>query len=324
MNKVIVSIAIPLYNPNKNFIKDLIVSINNQTYKDLEICFSDDSNSFENIEYLLTSLKFKYKYIYNNTQGIFNNLNNAIDNCEGNFIQIFCQDDFMYPTFIESQVNNFEKNVNIGLSFSEFDYTDDFSRINKLENRYKYRLKLPNLFHTQKLSNYLFVYGCITGNLSPIMIKKDAYLEIGKFNQDFQFAGDFDFITRLSQTYNFYFNKIPMLAIRRHQQQASNTLGSYVRFDDIKIIYMKLLSRIQINKSPFYIRLSLNEQIGRQFAYLALIRLVHLDFKNFLLLKSKFSGIFNFMYSFIFIFITFNGKFKIFKISEKSFRKELL
>jgi glycosyltransferase involved in cell wall biosynthesis len=96
-----ISICIPTYEYNgfgKECLEYSFVKIKEQLFEDFEVVISDQSNDFE-IRDLCNSWKRKLhiKYIHNK-KDIGNaaaNMNNAINNCEGEWIKILCQDDYL-------------------------------------------------------------------------------------------------------------------------------------------------------------------------------------------------------------------------------------
>ena len=97
----LVSICIPCSEMKGNgvrFLKELLTSIEKQTYKNLEIVVSDHSKN-NNIEIFCGHYdKFKIKYLrdINGRGNISNNLNNAMDNANGDYIKLIAQDDLFY------------------------------------------------------------------------------------------------------------------------------------------------------------------------------------------------------------------------------------
>lgn len=99
-----VSIAIPVfeyYNIGITVLDDMLRTISNQTLKDVEVVVSDHSINSDIENYCRKNeYKLNIKYI-RNKHGRGNpaiNTNNAINNCTGEIIKIFQQDDFFYDT----------------------------------------------------------------------------------------------------------------------------------------------------------------------------------------------------------------------------------
>ncbi len=115
MNKK-VSIAIMCYN-QENFINETIESCLNQTYKNIEICISDDCSTDKTYEIIL-DYKSKYPDIIKCFQQKENmwkhslsiNANSMLDLCTWDYIALLDGDDIMLPEKIQKQINFLEEN----------------------------------------------------------------------------------------------------------------------------------------------------------------------------------------------------------------------
>ncbi len=114
------SVVIANYN-NSKFISECLNSLNNQTYKNIEIIFFDDNSQDDSLEIIK---KFNnIKIIENKTQtkfGSFNQMNafkKSIQSCTGDIIFLLDSDDFFREDKIEKVVNFFLKNENENIVF---------------------------------------------------------------------------------------------------------------------------------------------------------------------------------------------------------------
>jgi len=97
------SIAIPTWEAHgrgKEFLNDLLSTIEIQTLKDYEVIVSDHSKHHElkilSDEYANKGMNIKYvRNVENRGNGPFNT-NKAIDFCEGEIVKVMFQDDFFY------------------------------------------------------------------------------------------------------------------------------------------------------------------------------------------------------------------------------------
>ncbi len=99
-----VSVAIPVfeyYGRGVEVLDDMLRTISYQTLKDVEVVISDHSGN-DNIENYCEENEYNLNVKYfRNENGRGNpaiNTNNAIDNCTGEIIKVFQQDDFFYDT----------------------------------------------------------------------------------------------------------------------------------------------------------------------------------------------------------------------------------
>lgn len=112
-----VSIAIMCYN-QENFIKDTIESCLNQTYKNIEICISDDYSTDKTYEIVLDYQdRYPHKircFQQKENMGKYSlaiNANSMLSLCTWDYIALLDWDDLMWIDRIEQQVSFLEKNI---------------------------------------------------------------------------------------------------------------------------------------------------------------------------------------------------------------------
>ncbi len=269
MNKT-VSIVLPVYKPNLTFLQETLISISNQEYKDFELIISDDSQTeYEDILCLINKCisGAEVKYILNKTEhGIFGNLNNAIKASSGTLIQIFSQDDVMKSTFLGDQVNNINRDVSIGLTFSAFDIIDDLGRLFTDRTSIAFSPSGDLLIEKEEAPFYYLKYGCLPGNISPVMIRKEVFERIGYFNQKYVFGGDFEFWIRVSCTCKQYYSSKRNLFVRRHFDQASFMISNDQLLQDLTEIYNSLINRIPLDNRKLA-KNNINAKVGSLFVH---------------------------------------------------------
>jgi glycosyltransferase involved in cell wall biosynthesis len=137
--KPFISIAIPTYGYNgkgAEFLEFSFDRFENQTFKNFEVVISDHSidNTIKDICDRWIN-KFSIKYIRNEVgRGIISpNINVAMRNCEGEWIKILFQDDFLFDELsLEKQVNFIISKQNIHWFVSRFYHSNtgyDFYRL---------------------------------------------------------------------------------------------------------------------------------------------------------------------------------------------------
>lgn len=109
------SIALPVYsmgNKGLEFLDYNFRQLKAQTYHDFDVIISDNSND-ETIKAYVSGIKdLNIKYVKNEgAKTLASNMNNAIENCDSDIIQIMCQDDYFYNKYsLQKIVDNFDKN----------------------------------------------------------------------------------------------------------------------------------------------------------------------------------------------------------------------
>jgi glycosyltransferase involved in cell wall biosynthesis len=112
--EALVSVIIPCYNDYK-YINEAIRSINNQTYKNVEIIIIDDGSDLQTKEVLKNIFQENLTIIYQKNLGPSAARNNGIKSAKGDFILTLDADDYFEPIFVEKAINCLEKNRKAGL-----------------------------------------------------------------------------------------------------------------------------------------------------------------------------------------------------------------
>tara|TARA_B100001996_G_scaffold333255_1_gene282786 strand:- start:26 stop:775 length:750 start_codon:yes stop_codon:yes gene_type:complete len=89
------SIAIPAHDRGENgpkWMRELLDSLEQQTYKDFDVVVSDQSEN-DNIMKVCEEYDFEFVYIQYGGSNACENLNTALDNCDGRIIKIMFSDD---------------------------------------------------------------------------------------------------------------------------------------------------------------------------------------------------------------------------------------
>jgi len=104
-----ISILVPLYNTPSRFLKEMISSVQNQTYANWELCLADGSDDknfhVEKIcrQFMSTDDRIIYKKLTRN-EGIAGNTNHCLSLATGEYIGLFDHDDILHPTALYEYV----------------------------------------------------------------------------------------------------------------------------------------------------------------------------------------------------------------------------
>lgn len=239
----LVSICMPIYCPKHDYLNALLQSIAKQTYSNIEVIVSDDGDS-ESLFLALDNFPYKLRY-YKNTlgKGIFNNLNNAISFVNGAYVQIVCQDDILLPSMIEAQLTTLNKYEDAGFVYTQVTNVD--SSGNVIGKGFG---EGSSVIPKNRLYDYLFAYGCLPGNLSTVMMKRELMNRVGTFNTKQPFGADFEYWIRCAAYSSLAINLTPQLQLRTHSEQASFTLSATYYIKDMQENLKLLLSKISFNR----------------------------------------------------------------------------
>ncbi len=137
-SKPIVSICIPNYNYG-HYLRHCLDSVLNQTYENIEVCFSDNASTDDSYEIAYEyKKKFEKKGIYfslnNNKRNVGSDKNSLIasSKAEGEFIYTLASDDAIHPQFIEKCIHVFSKYPSVGLVMVNREEIDENGKIHKM------------------------------------------------------------------------------------------------------------------------------------------------------------------------------------------------
>lgn len=145
-----ISIVVPMYNTKEDFFKELVESLQNQTYKNWELCLADGSEKQnENLKkYIKKDEKIKYKFL-NDNKGISENTNQAINMATGEFIAFLDHDDLLPTESLYEIVKIINENRDV-----DFIYTDE-DKIDEFGNRFDPYFKPDYSPETLECNNYI-------------------------------------------------------------------------------------------------------------------------------------------------------------------------
>ncbi len=302
-----ISVIIPVYN-GVPYVQKTLLSVIKQTLTPNEILVVNDGST-DNTLSELEKIKHEYshlniKLITKTNGGHSSATNVGIEASTSNFIALVDADDLWHPSKLEKQISVF-KNSNdpkLGIVYS------DFASIDSNDNQ------LPN-FPTVKLDprfkgrvyELLIRHGCyIVGSNSAVLIKKQAFLDHGYFDENLRCGEDWEMWIRLSQTYNYDYHPDVLTYIRRHAGNLSNQKLIHLR-SDLYIINKWKKSFLEVGGQPL-----ITDYLSRT----TVKNLFGLAFKNdYLPLKENVKNIFNTSYPMVFILWAFI--YKIFKKVKK-------
>lgn len=181
-----ISVVVPMYNTDEVFFKELIESLNNQTYSNWELCLADGSQEQnENLKkYYENNEKIKYNFL-NANKGISENTNAAIDMASGEFIGFLDHDDLLSQDALFEMVKTINENQD-----AEFIYSDE-DKIDEQYERFEPYFKPDYSPETLACNNYITHF---------VVVKKELINKVGKLNSEFNGAQDFDFVLRATKS----------------------------------------------------------------------------------------------------------------------------
>lgn len=181
------SIAVPLYRTEERFLRELIASVQSQTYDNWELCFADGSEDegrgLSGIleEYQKQDKRIRYRVLEKN-YGIAQNMNEAMHMAQGEFVTPVDHDDTLSPNALYEFVKALNENPSVEVLYSDEDKIDTDGN-HYFEPHFKADYDLDFLL-TNNYICHLFAVKC----------SLKAYRE--GFLSEYDGSQDFDFILR--------------------------------------------------------------------------------------------------------------------------------
>ena len=185
-----ISVLVPLYNTPEKFLREMIESVQAQTYQNWELCLADGSDDKHQdvgeicLDYQKKDPRIVYKKIEKNL-GISGNTNVCFSMATGNFIGLFDHDDVMHPSLL------FECVKTVCEKDADYVYTDEatFTSPN-LDDLIVLHFKPDYSPDNLRANNYICHFS---------MFDADLLKKTGLFRSEYDGSQDHDMILRLTE-----------------------------------------------------------------------------------------------------------------------------
>lgn len=213
------SVIVPVYN-GADHVLHTLRCVANQTYQNIEIIVVDDSSTDNSVE-LIRSSGIALRLIAQPNARVSAARNRGLAESKGQFVCFLDQDDEWSKNHIERQVHCFEMHPEIGVVFSPLqrwypEGDEDHRQKNPIN-------ALPAVQLDPRFSGWIyhqFLLDC-WALTSATMIRRDAIVAVGGFNEQLPFSEDWDLWLRLSRHVQFaHLIGLPVL-YRQHPVQGS-------------------------------------------------------------------------------------------------------
>ncbi len=183
------SILVPLYNTPDNFLRQMIDSVRNQTYKNWELCLADGSDDNNKAvgdtcrKYAKDDPRIMYKKLDENL-GISGNTNKCLEMATGDYIGLFDHDDILHPCAL------YEYMKVICGSGADYIYCDETTfKDDSIDNMITLHFKPDFAIDNLRANNYICHFS---------VFSKELVDKTGLFRSEFDGSQDHDLILRLT------------------------------------------------------------------------------------------------------------------------------
>lgn len=184
----LISIIVPIYNTPITFLRQMIDSVQQQSYEKWELCIGNASPEKQEIRQVLEEYKsdkrIKEIAIPEN-KGIAENTNKAMTISEGEFIGLLDHDDLLAPNALYEVVKALNEN-----NLAEVVYTDEDKVTADLEEHFRPHFKPDFNLDLLRSNNYICHF---------FVASRDLIKRVGGFRPEFNGAQDYDLILRCTE-----------------------------------------------------------------------------------------------------------------------------
>lgn len=206
-----VSVIMSVYNGDK-YLLDSIKSIQTQTFNNFEFLIVNDASN-DNTAEILRNLDDPRIMVFTNQQniGLTRSLNKVLKHCRGEFIARMDADDLSHPLRLEKQVAFLENNPTYAMVGSSYYVIDEQG---KTKSHVKVLTESSQIKAGLKNQNW-FGHG-------SVMMRKSALIMVGRYDEEFKYAQDYDLWLRLSEIYDMANMQEPLYFWRNTEQTISS------------------------------------------------------------------------------------------------------
>ena len=186
--KPLISIVVPVYNTPQVFLRQMIESVQNQSYSEWELCIGNASPENKEMKKILEEYKndarIKEVEIPEN-KGISQNTNRAMEIASGEWIGLLDHDDLLAPNALYEIAKAVNEHPD-----PEVIYTDEDKVTTDLKEHFQPHLKPDFNLDLLRSNNYICHF---------FVASRDLIKRVGGFRPEFNGAQDYDLILRCTE-----------------------------------------------------------------------------------------------------------------------------
>ncbi|MCT7955975.1 glycosyltransferase family 2 protein [Laspinema palackyanum] len=209
-----ISVIIPAYNAEK-FIKGTIISVLNQTFRDLELIVINDGSTDGTLEVVSSFDDARVQVFSYPNSGPQKSRNRGIDKARGEYLSFLDADDLWTPDKLERQLQALQDNPDAAVAYSWTDFINESGE----------RLPGGQHFKFTKDVYERLLLGDFIGSGSNPLIRREALLSVGPFDESLVGGQDWEMWLRLAAQYQF----VVVPSSQVFYRQSANSWSSYLK-----------------------------------------------------------------------------------------------
>ncbi len=213
MNSLVISVLMPAYN-SERYIGPAIESILSQTFTEFEFIIIDDGSRDRTVNIIKSYLRKDRRicFISRQHRGISATRNELLSKASGEFIAVMDADDIALPERLESQINFLNSHPEVVCLGSAQQWIDEAGR---------YLWIHPEPERDMEIQQSLLV-GKTCINNSSAMMRREAVIHAGGYDESLAQAEDLDLFLRLGEIGKLANLSDPLIQYRQHANSISD------------------------------------------------------------------------------------------------------
>ena len=203
-----VSVITVSYNARAT-LPDALMSIQNQSYDNIEHILIDGASSDGTMEFVVNQSGKIAKFISEPDNGIYDAMNKGIMAASGDIVGFLNADDMYYDQNCLSIVINEFRTKNVDSVFADLVYV-----LSKNLN------KVVRYYCSAGFSKHKFSRGLMPAH-PTFFAKRKCYERYGCFKTDYKIAADYELLARFLYKYNITYSYIPKVLVKMRKGGAS-------------------------------------------------------------------------------------------------------
>lgn len=205
-----VSVIIPTYNYSR-FIAEAIQSVLDQTMPPAEIVVVDDGSTDDTAN-VVRQFAPAVKYVRQENAGVCAARNRGVQESNGELLAFLDADDIYLPASLEKQVARFNGGVDLGLVHCGLRLFDNETGETIRE--------IVDGGEDNVADNLLLWEGPVIAGPGAIVVRREAFENVGGFDTAMKVGEDWDFCYRVARKYKIGFVEEPLVLYRSHRSAA--------------------------------------------------------------------------------------------------------
>jgi len=246
----LIPVVVPVYNGEQT-IKETIESVLNQTFANLELIVVNDGSLDSTLNVISNIKDPRLKVFSYRNAGVAITRNRGIEQSQGEYIAFLDADDLWTSDKLEAQLKALQSNRKAAVAYSWVDYIDESGDFLHHGNHITVN---GNAYEQMLVENVL-------ENGSNPLIRREALIHVGGFNQSLTPAEDWDMWLRLAAVYDFVTVPYPQILYRTLSSSGSTNVWKMEK------VCLKLIEQA-FNSAPSSLQYLKNKSLATVYHYL--------------------------------------------------------